>query len=119
MALLGILSVVHNMCQAWKRTNSTPWRHSGDVLKVEALAGLNDKGRNKLIAEDKLKAKKVKDALEQSYLKEVEMKKKQDEKAKEKIEKEKGKKTKVQDEVTSKVLDEVSQSKRASNRGTK
>jgi hypothetical protein len=80
-----------------------------------------------------LKAKKVKDALEKTRLKEVERKKKQDEKAKEKSEKgkdktEKGKKktekgkhkkTNVQDEITSTLLDEVLQSKYASNKGTK
>jgi hypothetical protein len=52
-------------------------------------------------------------------LKEVERKKKQDEKGKDKAEKEKGKKTNVQDEVTSTVLDEVLQPKSTSNRGTK
>jgi hypothetical protein len=61
----------------------------------------------------------VKDALEKTCLKEVERMKKLDEKAKEKTEKGKGKKTNVQDEVTSTVLDEVSQPKSASNRGTK
>jgi hypothetical protein len=46
-------------------------------------------------------------------------KKKHDEKAKEKIETGKGKKTKVRDEITSTVLDKVSQPKPASNKGTK
>jgi hypothetical protein len=84
------------------------------VAEDEALAGLDDKTREKLIAQDKLKAEKVKDALEKTRLKEVERKKKQDDKAKDKAEKgkdktEKGKdkKTNVQDEVTSIVLDEV------------
>jgi hypothetical protein len=74
----------------------------GVVLEDETLAGLDDKTRDKLIAQDKLKAKKVKDALEKTRLKEVEKKKKQDEKAKEKTEKGKvktkkgkGKKTNV------------------------
>jgi hypothetical protein len=96
------------------------------VAEDEALAGLDDKTRDKLIAQDKLKAEKVKDALEKTRLKEVERKKKQDDKAKdkaekgkEKTEKEKDKKTNVQDEVTSIVLDEVLQPKSASNRGTK
>jgi hypothetical protein len=80
-----------------------------------------------------LKVEKVKDALEKTCLKEVERKKKQDDKAKEKAKKgknktEKGKdktkkgkdkKTNVQDEVTSIVLDEVLQPKSASNRGPK
>jgi hypothetical protein len=97
------------------------------------LAGLDDKTHDKLIAQDKLKAEKVKDALEKTQLKKVERKKKQDEKAKEKSKKgkdktEKGKdktkkgkdkKTNVQDEVTSTVLDEVLQPKSASSRGTK
>jgi hypothetical protein len=105
----------------------------GVVAEDEALAGLDDKTREKLIAQDKLKAEKVKDALEKTRLKEVERKKKQDDKAKDKAEKgkdktekdkdktEKGKdkKTNVQDEVTSTVLDEVLQPKSASNRGTK
>jgi hypothetical protein len=98
----------------------------GVVAEDEALAGLDDKTREKLNAQDKLKAEKVKDALEKTRLKEVERKKKQDDKAKEKAEKgkdktEKGKdktekskektkkgkdkKTNVQDEVTSIVLD--------------
>jgi CRISPR/Cas system CMR subunit Cmr6 (Cas7 group RAMP superfamily) len=63
--------------------------------EAEALAGLDDKARDKLIAHDKLKAEKVKDTLEKSRLKEVEKKKKLDEKAKERIEKEKGKKSNV------------------------
>jgi hypothetical protein len=74
----------------------------GVVLEDEALAGLDDKTREKLIAQDKLKAEKVKDALGKIRLKEVERKKKQEEKAKEKTnkakektEKEKGKKTNV------------------------
>jgi hypothetical protein len=105
----------------------------GVVAEDEALAGLDDKTREKLIAQDKLKAEKVKDALEKTRLKEVERKKKQDDKAKDKAEKgkdkiEKGKdktkkgkdkKTNVQDEVTSTVLDEVLQPKSASNRDTK
>jgi hypothetical protein len=98
----------------------------GVVSEDEALVGLDDKTRDKLIAQDKLNAEKVKDALEKTRLKEVERKKKQDEKAKEKtekikekIEKEKGKKTNAQDEVTSIVLDEVSEPKATSNRGTK
>jgi hypothetical protein len=48
----------------------------GEVLEAEALARLDDKPCEKLIAEDKLKAKKVKDALEKTCLKEVEKKKK-------------------------------------------
>jgi hypothetical protein len=112
----------------------------GVVAEDEALAGLDDKTREKLIAQDKLKAEKVKDALEKTCLKEVERKKKQDDKAKEKAEKDKekpekgkektekgkektekgkDKKTNVQDEVTSTVLDEVLQPKSTSNRGTK
>jgi hypothetical protein len=98
----------------------------GVVAEDEALAGGDDKTREKLIVQDKLKAEKVKDALEKTRLKEVERKKKQDEKAKEKtekgkekIEKGKDKKTNVQDEITSTVLDEVLQPKSASNRGTK
>jgi hypothetical protein len=112
----------------------------GIVTKDEVLASLDDKTREKLIAQDKLKAEKVKDALENIRLKEVERKKKQDDKAKEKAEKDKekpekgkekiekgkektekgkDKKTNVQDEVTSTVLDEVLQPKSASNRGTK
>jgi hypothetical protein len=67
----------------------------GVVLEDEALVGLDDKTCNKLIAQDKLKAGKVKDALEKTCLKEVEKKKKRDEKAKEKTEKGKGKKTNV------------------------
>jgi hypothetical protein len=43
----------------------------GVVLEDEALAGLDDKTRNKLIAQDKLKVEKVKDVLEKTYLKEV------------------------------------------------
>jgi hypothetical protein len=103
------------------------------VLEDEALACLDDKTREKLIAQDKLKAEKVKEALERTRLKEVERKKKQDEKGKEKTEKGKektkkgkektkkgkDKKTNVQDEVTSTILDEVLQPKSASNRGTK
>jgi hypothetical protein len=50
-------------------------------LEAEALAGLDDKASEKLIAQDKLKVEKVKDALEKTCLKEVERKKKQDEKA--------------------------------------
>ena len=96
------------------------------VLEDEALAGLNDKTCDKLIAQNKLKAEKVKDALEKTCLKEVEKKKKLDEKAKEKtkkakkkIKKGKGKMTNVQDDVTSKDLDEVLKPMLASNRGTK
>jgi hypothetical protein len=98
----------------------------GVVLEDEALAGLNDKTHDKLITQDKLKAEKVRDALEKTRLKEVVRKKEHDEKAKEKSEKgkdktEKGKnkKTNVQDEVTSTILDEVLQPKSTSNRGTK
>jgi hypothetical protein len=105
----------------------------GVVAEDEALAGLDDKTREKLIAQDKLKVEKVKDVLEKTRLKEVERKKKQDDKAKEKaekgkdkiekgkekIEKGKDKKTNVQDEVTSTVLDEILQPKSTSNRGTK
>jgi UTP:GlnB (protein PII) uridylyltransferase len=79
-----------------------------EVLKGEALAGLDDKVLDKFIVQDKLKAEKIKDALEKSRLKEVEKKKKLDEKAKEKTKKGKDKKTNVQDEVNSTVLDEVS-----------
>jgi hypothetical protein len=93
----------------------------GIVAEDEALARLDDKTHEKLIVQDKRKAKKVKDALEKTRLKEVEKKKKQDDKTKEKAEKgkektkkgkkktEKGKdkKTNVQDEVTSTILDEV------------
>jgi hypothetical protein len=46
------------------------------VLLDEALAGLDDKACDKFIAHDKLKAEKVKDALEKTCLKEVEKKKK-------------------------------------------
>jgi hypothetical protein len=98
----------------------------GVVLEDEALVGLDDKTHDKLIAQDKLKTEKVKDALEKTRLKEVERKNKQDEKAKEKskkgkdkTEKGKDKKTNVQDEIISTILDEVLQSKSASNRGTK
>jgi hypothetical protein len=48
----------------------------GVVLEDEALASLDDKTPDKLIAQDKLKAEKVKDALEKTRLKEVERKKK-------------------------------------------
>jgi hypothetical protein len=48
----------------------------GVVAEDEALAGLDDKTCEKLIAQDKLKAEKVKDALEKTCLKEVERKKK-------------------------------------------
>jgi hypothetical protein len=72
----------------------------GVVLEDEALAGLDDKNRDKLIAHDKLKAKKVKDALEKTRLKEVERKKRQDEKAKEKAEKGKEKAKKGKDKKT-------------------
>jgi hypothetical protein len=54
---------------------------SGEVSEAIALAGLVDKACDKLIAQEKLKAEKVKDALEKSRLKEVEKKKKLDEKA--------------------------------------
>jgi hypothetical protein len=54
----------------------------------------------KLIAQDKLKAEKVKDALEKTRLKEVERKKKQDDKAKEKVEKGKEKTEKGKDKKT-------------------
>jgi hypothetical protein len=43
----------------------------GDALEAEALAGLDEKARDKLIAQEKLKVEKVKDALEKSRLKEV------------------------------------------------
>jgi hypothetical protein len=69
-----------------------------NMLKVEALASLDDKAGKKFIAHDKVKARKVKDALEKNCLKEVEKKK---------TEKGMGKKTNVQNEVTSTVLDEV------------
>jgi hypothetical protein len=46
------------------------------VLEAEALAGLDDKARDKFIAQDKLKSEKIKDALERSPMKEVEKKKK-------------------------------------------
>jgi hypothetical protein len=105
----------------------------GVVTEDEALAGLDDKTHEKFIAQDKLKAEKVKDALEKTNLKEVERKKKQDDKAKEKAEKDKDKiekgkektekekdnKTNLQDEVTSTVLDEILQPKSASNRDTR
>jgi hypothetical protein len=39
---------------------------NGDVLNDEALAGLDNKARVKLITHDKLKAEKVKDALGKS-----------------------------------------------------
>jgi hypothetical protein len=48
----------------------------GVVAEDEALVGLDDKTGEKLIAHDKLKAKKVKDALEKTRLKEVERKEK-------------------------------------------
>jgi hypothetical protein len=98
----------------------------GIVLEDEALSGLNDNTGDKLIAQNKLKAEKVKDALEKTRLKEVEKKKNLDEKAKEKTKKAKektkkgkGKMTNVQDDVTSKDLGEVLQPTPASNRGTK
>ena len=98
----------------------------GKVLEDESLASLDDKVRDKLIAQDKAKVEKVKDALEKSSLKEVEKKKKLDENAKEKKRKDKemigngkGKKTNLQDEVTSTILDEVLQLKPANNRSTK
>jgi hypothetical protein len=59
----------------------------GVVAEDEALAGLDDKTREKLITQDKLKVEKVKDALEKTRLKEVERKKKLDDKAKDKAEK--------------------------------
>jgi hypothetical protein len=46
----------------------------GVIAEDEALAGLDYKTREKLIAQDKLKAEKVKDALEKTRLKEVERK---------------------------------------------
>jgi hypothetical protein len=46
----------------------------GVVAEDEALAGGGDKTREKLIVQDKLKAEKVKDALEKTRLKEVERK---------------------------------------------
>jgi hypothetical protein len=52
------------------------------VLEDEALASLDDKIRDKFIVYNKLKAEKVKDALEKTCLKEVERKKKQDERPK-------------------------------------
>jgi hypothetical protein len=48
----------------------------GEILEAEALVGLDDNAHNKLIAQDNLKAEKVKDALEKTRLKEVEKKKK-------------------------------------------
>jgi penicillin-binding protein 2A len=63
------------------------------------LAALDDKTHEKLIAQDKLKAEKVKDALEKTHLKEVERKKKQDDKAKEKAEKGKEKPEKGKDKT--------------------
>jgi hypothetical protein len=48
----------------------------GVVLEDEALVGLDDKVRDKLIAQNKLKAEKVKNALKKTYLKVVEKKKK-------------------------------------------
>jgi hypothetical protein len=44
----------------------------GDVLEGEALVGLDDKMRERLIAQDKKKVGKVKDALEKTRLKELE-----------------------------------------------
>jgi hypothetical protein len=70
------------------------------VAEDEALAGLDDKTRGKLIAQEKLKAEKVKDALEKTRFKEVERKKKQDDKAKEKAEKGKDKTEKEKDKKT-------------------
>jgi hypothetical protein len=72
---------------------------SGVVLEDEALVGLDDKTHDKLIAQDKLKAKKVKDALKKTRFKEVERKKKHDEKAKEKSEKGKDKIKKGKDKI--------------------
>ena len=54
----------------------------GEALEDKEFAGLDDKARDKSIAQDKLKAKKVKEALEKSRLKDVEKNKKLDEKAK-------------------------------------
>jgi hypothetical protein len=72
----------------------------GIVAEDEALAGLDDKTHEKLIIQDKLKAEKVKDALEKTHLKEVERKKKQDDKAKDKAEKGKDKTEKGKDKKT-------------------
>jgi hypothetical protein len=83
----------------------------GVVLEDEALAGLDDKTRDKLIAQDKMKAEKVKDALEKSRLKEVERKKKQDDKAKEKAEKDK-EKTEKGKEKTKKGKDKTEKDKK-------
>jgi hypothetical protein len=77
VALLGILSAVYNMYQPWRWTIFKSLEAlSRKVLEDEALTGLDDKARDKLIAHDKLKAEKVKNALEKSRLKEVEKKKK-------------------------------------------
>lgn len=71
----------------------------GVVAENEALAGLDDKTCEKLIAQDKLKVEKVKDALEKTHLKEVERKKKQDDKTKDKAEKAKDKAEKGKDKT--------------------
>jgi hypothetical protein len=71
----------------------------GVSAEDEALAGLDDKTRDKLIAQDKLKADKVKDALEKTRLKEAERKKKQDDKGKDKTEKGKDKTEKGKDKT--------------------
>jgi hypothetical protein len=71
----------------------------GVVSEDEALVGLDDKTRDKLIAQDKLKAEKVKDTLEKIRLKEAERKKKQDEKAKEKTKKAKEKIEKIKEKT--------------------
>jgi hypothetical protein len=47
-----------------------------EVLEGKALDGLDDKAREKLIAQGKLKSEKVKDVVEKSRLKEFEKKKK-------------------------------------------
>lgn len=47
-----------------------------DVLEGEASTSLNDKAHERLIAQDKMKARKVKDVLKKTRLKEVEKKKK-------------------------------------------
>jgi hypothetical protein len=72
----------------------------GVVAEDEAMAGLDDKTREKLIAQDKLKAEKVKDTLEKTRLKEVQRKKKQDDTAKEKAENGKDKIEKGKDKKT-------------------
>jgi hypothetical protein len=61
----------------------------------------------------------VKDALDKTWLREEGRKDTLEQKARDKAANGKGKKTKMQDGLTSMVLDEVSQPKLASNRGTK